>query len=294
MMAGNSSLKPLLLAAIHGSAWKKAVPRLSFRAFSSRGDGGGGGGNNRGQGLSSFRLRRPASRAGAGPPRMGGPNRSQQQNDIPQHLPRQAFLRTHMIDLFPGDYGDDDDNKGIESDPWRDEEEEEDFKDMEETMAELHEDQREYEAKKKRWLANSIPPVRVPVIDAVGRSYGRGGRKRAQARVWITPGFGQVTVNRIDFVDYFKRRSNREIILDPMVVTRTCGRFDVQCQVNGGGLTGQAGAIRLGVARALQHWNPLYRPPLKKMGYLTRDARKVERKKIGKVKARKSPQWNRR
>jgi small subunit ribosomal protein S9 len=197
-----------------------------------------------------------------------------------------------MIDLFPGKY---EDQPGDETDPFADDDDDQDYDEFdEETLAKLYQDDQEFEAKKERWIQNATPPVRVPVIDFAGRSYGRGGRKRAQARVWITPGFGNVTVNRKDWIDYFPRRSDRDAIVDPLVVTQTAGLFDLQCQVKGGGLTGQAGAIRLGLARALQHWNPEYRPPMKAAGYLTRDARKVERKKIGHVKARKKPQWNRR
>jgi small subunit ribosomal protein S9 len=186
----------------------------------------------------------------------------------------------------------DKDREGLYSE--EDDDDDENFYEMEEAMAQLYQRQKEWEANKERWLRNSISPERFPVIDPVGRAYGRGGRKTAEARVWVTPGFGNVTVNRQDFVEYFPRRSDREQVLDPLVATQTAGKFDLQCIVKGGGLTGQAGAIRLGVARALQHWNPEYRPAMKKMGYLTRDSRKVERKKIGRVKARKSPQWNRR
>ena len=102
-------------------------------------------------------------------------------------------------------------------------------------------------------------------------------------------------MNRRPFTDYFARLSDRDLCIQPFVATETCGKFDVQVTVKGGGLTGQAGAIRLGVARALNAYNPdLYRPVLKLLGFLTRDARKVERKNVGKVKARKSPQWVRR
>jgi small subunit ribosomal protein S9 len=213
-------------------------------------------------------------------------------------LPGDPLLRTHMIDLFPGFYGDEDDGHDIkriveDKEALVDLEDEEPAERLAE-MEKLYKETKEYEEKRKRWIENSKAVVRVPVIDEVGRAYGRGGRKTASARVWITPGFGNVTVNRKDFVDYFPRFEDREHILGPMVVTRTCGKFDLQCQVQGGGKTGQAGAIRLGVARALQHWNPEYRPPMKKMGYLTRDPRKVERKKVGLLKARKAPQWNRR
>lgn len=152
--------------------------------------------------------------------------------------------------------------------------------------------QDEDDDQKKRWIENAKPPVRKPVIDERGRAYGRGGRKTAAARVWIQPGLGHVVVNHKDLVDYFDRTTDRELVLAPFVATQTCGKFDVTAMVDGGGLTGQAGAIRHGLARALNHYNPdLYRPPLKRLGYLTRDPRKVERKKVGHLKARKKPQW---
>lgn len=152
--------------------------------------------------------------------------------------------------------------------------------------------QDETDSQKLRWLENAKPPVRQPVIDERGRAYGRGGRKTAAARVWIQPGLGHVVINRKDFVDYFDRTSDRELVLAPLAATGTCGKFDVTAMVTGGGLTGQAGAIRHGLSRALNHYNPdVYRPPLKRLGYLTRDPRKVERKKIGHLKARKKPQW---
>lgn len=155
--------------------------------------------------------------------------------------------------------------------------------------------QREDDERRKKWLENAQPSIRQPIIDNRGRSYGRGGRKTASARVWIQPGFGNFVINRKDFVEYFQRMSDREHILKPLAATETLGRFDVKAVVEGGGLTGQAGAIRHGLARALNHYNPVaYRPPLKRLGYLTRDPRKVERKKIGHLKARKKPQWNRR
>jgi small subunit ribosomal protein S9 len=105
---------------------------------------------------------------------------------------------------------------------------------------------------------------------------------------------GEVVVNRRPFEDYFPRDWHREEILKPLVATETCGLFDIQSHAEGGGLSGKAGAIRLGLARALQNYNPEYRPPLKRLGLLTRDPRKVERKKIGLKKARKAPQWVRR
>jgi small subunit ribosomal protein S9 len=153
----------------------------------------------------------------------------------------------------------------------------------------------EMQRKRERWIQNAIPPERVPVVDERGRSYGRGGRKRAQARVWVQPGFGAVTVNRRSLEEHFVRMSDRDLCLQPMVATRTLGHLDVTATVRGGGLTGQAGAIRHGLAVALNAFDPeRYRPALKELGMLTRDARKVERKKIGHKKARKSPQWVRR
>jgi small subunit ribosomal protein S9 len=152
--------------------------------------------------------------------------------------------------------------------------------------------QKTEDLRKQRWLENAKPPIRQPVIDERGRAYGRGGRKTASARVWIQPGFGHVVVNQRDFVEYFDRMTDRELLLVPLAATKTVGKFDVTAIVKGGGLTGQAGAIRHGLARALNHYNPdAYRPPLKRLGYLTRDPRKVERKKVGHIKARKKPQW---
>lgn len=165
-------------------------------------------------------------------------------------------------------------------------------KEESELAEQVQEIQREDDERRKRWLENAKPPVRRSVIDERGRAYGRGGRKTASARVWITPGFGNVVVNKKEFVDYFGRSSDRELILEPLAATETLGRFDITATVEGGGLTGQAGAIRHGLARALNHYNPdAYRPSLKRLGYLTRDPRKVERKKIGHLKARKKPQW---
>lgn len=225
---------------------------------------------------------------------------------IEEPNPKRSW-RTHAVSLHYSDYGtdDDDDDGGGGPTPihsyrteatesasasaasaptWHDEEWE--------LAAQVQELQEEEDAKKKRWLENARPPQRVPNIDERGRAYGRGGRKTASARVWIEPGFGIVVVNKKDFIDYFHRTSDREHILAPFCATDTCGKFDVMATVTGGGLTGQAGAIRHGVARALNHYNPdLYRPPLKRLGYLTRDPRKVERKKVGHLKARKKPQW---
>lgn len=194
--------------------------------------------------------------------------------------------RTHAVPLSFGDYSDDTpiEQETATSYPWEEEEEE--------LADEVKELQEQEDAQKHRWLENAKPPVREPMIDERGRAYGRGGRKTAAARVWVQPGLGNVVVNKKDFVDYFERTSDRELILQPLAATGTCGKFDVTVTVEGGGHTGQAGAIRHGLARALNHYNPdTYRPPLKRLGYLTRDPRKVERKKVGHLKARKKPQW---
>jgi small subunit ribosomal protein S9 len=198
-------------------------------------------------------------------------------------------LRAHAVSIFHSDYSDD----GTE-DPFEEDEEDDQEEEAQSELARLiKKDEEERKAKQAKW--NAPPKPQVTVIDEKGRSYGRGGRKASSAQVWIQPGFGEIVVNRRPFVQYFVREALRDDILQPLVVTRTCGKFDLQCMVRGGGLSGQAGAIRLGLARALNHYNPdAYRPALRRLGYLTRDPRKVERKKIGKVKARKSPQWVRR
>uniref|UniRef100_A0A7S2R062 30S ribosomal protein S9, chloroplastic n=1 Tax=Eucampia antarctica TaxID=49252 RepID=A0A7S2R062_9STRA len=154
--------------------------------------------------------------------------------------------------------------------------------------------QTEEQEQKDRWIQNAKTPVREVQVDERGRSYGRGGRKTSTARVWIQPGDGVITVNRRPFVHFFPRESDRELILGPFVATQTCGNFDMMVTVEGGGVTGKAGAIRHGLARALENYNPDYRPPMKRLGFMTRDARMVERKKIGLKKARKAPQWVRR
>lgn len=135
---------------------------------------------------------------------------------------------------------------------------------------------------------------RKPMIDAQGRSYGTGRRKGAVARVWVKPGKGAVTVNGRDQKVYFARQTQRLVLNQPFLITNRVGQFDVICTVAGGGLSGQAGAVRHGIARALQNYDPDLRGALKKAGMLTRDARTVERKKIGLHKARRSKQWAKR
>ncbi len=127
-----------------------------------------------------------------------------------------------------------------------------------------------------------------PKIDAQGRSYATGRRKNAIARVWIKPGSGKVTVNGREFEDYFARPVLRMVINQPFGVANRKDQFDVVCTVTGGGLSGQAGAVRHGISRAA------LRPSLKAGGFLTRDSRAVERKKYGRAKARRSFQFSKR
>lgn len=124
--------------------------------------------------------------------------------------------------------------------------------------------------------------------------YGTGRRKAAVARVFLRPGAGRITVNGKDFQDYFRGILVGVQALEPLKVTSTAGRYDALITVKGGGPSGQADAIKLGVARALLKVDPNFRPALKGGGYLTRDAREVERKKYGLHKARKAPQYSKR
>ena len=136
--------------------------------------------------------------------------------------------------------------------------------------------------------------VREPVRDALGRSYATGKRKDAVARVWIKPGSGKVTVNGRDMNKYFARPVLQMVLRQPFSVAGVAGEFDVMATVKGGGLSGQAGAVKHGISKALQLYEPSLRAPLKAAGFLTRDARVVERKKYGKAKARKSFQFSKR
>ncbi|MBP3719048.1 MAG: 30S ribosomal protein S9 [Eubacterium sp.] len=126
------------------------------------------------------------------------------------------------------------------------------------------------------------------------RFYGTGRRKNSVARVYITPGSGKITVNKKDVNDYFGLETLKVIVRQPFAVTDTDGKFDVLVNVYGGGFTGQAGAIRHGIARALCEADADYRPILKKAGYLTRDPRMKERKKYGLKGARRAPQFSKR
>lgn len=133
-----------------------------------------------------------------------------------------------------------------------------------------------------------------PQIDAQGRSYATGKRKDAVARVWIKPGKGEVTVNKRSIDTYFARPVLRMVINQPFVAAARDKQYDVICTVKGGGLSGQAGAVRHGISKALSLFEPALRETLKKGGFLTRDARVVERKKYGKAKARRSFQFSKR
>ncbi len=135
---------------------------------------------------------------------------------------------------------------------------------------------------------------REPVRDALGRSYATGKRKDAVARVWIRPGNGRVTVNGREMDAYFARPVLQMILRQPFQVAGVVDQFDVMATVKGGGLSGQAGAVKHGISKALQIYEPSLRGALKAAGFLTRDARVVERKKYGKRKARRSFQFSKR
>jgi small subunit ribosomal protein S9 len=138
------------------------------------------------------------------------------------------------------------------------------------------------------------PEDLTPKLDEFGRAYATGKRKNAVARVWIKPGNGAVKVNDRESPVYFARPVLRMIINQPFVAANRLGQFDVVCTVKGGGLSGQAGAVRHGISRALTHFEPALRPLLKSQGFLTRDSRVVERKKYGRHKARRRPQYSKR
>ena len=137
-------------------------------------------------------------------------------------------------------------------------------------------------------------PKYVKKVDKFGRAYATGKRKDAVARVWIKPGAGKVTVNSREVEVYFARPVLRMMIEQPFSVAARSGQYDVICTVAGGGLSGQAGAVRHGISKALTYFEPELRTVLKKGGFLTRDSRVVERKKYGKAKARRSFQFSKR
>ena len=137
-------------------------------------------------------------------------------------------------------------------------------------------------------------PKYVKKVDKQGRAYATGKRKNAVARVWIKPGKGQITINGRDQEVYFARPVLRMLIQQPLVASNRHGQYDINCTVSGGGLSGQAGAVRHGISKALTNFEPDLRSVLKKGGFLTRDSRVVERKKYGRAKARKSFQFSKR
>ena len=137
-------------------------------------------------------------------------------------------------------------------------------------------------------------PVHVQKLDKLGRAYATGKRKDAVARVWIKPGKGTVTVNGREFATYFARPVLQIIVKQPIVATERTDQYDVVATVKGGGLSGQAGAVKHGISQALAKFEPALRPTIKAAGFLTRDTRVVERKKYGRAKARKSFQFSKR
>ncbi|MBW8902648.1 MAG: 30S ribosomal protein S9 [Bradyrhizobium sp.] len=137
-------------------------------------------------------------------------------------------------------------------------------------------------------------PKYVKKVDKYGRAYATGKRKDAVARVWIRPGAGKIVVNTREVEVYFARPVLRMMIQQPLVAAARAGQYDVICTVAGGGLSGQAGAVRHGISKALTYFEPDLRAILKKGGFLTRDSRTVERKKYGRAKARKSFQFSKR
>ena len=142
--------------------------------------------------------------------------------------------------------------------------------------------------------AVELDAPREPVRDELGRSYATGKRKDAVARVWIKPGSGKVSVNGKDMDAYFARPVLQMILRQPFTVAGVENEFDVYATVTGGGLSGQAGAVKHGISKALQLYDPSLRPALKAAGFLTRDGRVVERKKYGRAKARRSFQFSKR
>jgi len=137
-------------------------------------------------------------------------------------------------------------------------------------------------------------PVYEQEIDAQGRAYATGKRKNAVARVWLKPGPGKIQVNGKDHSEYFARPVLRMLLEQPLIAAGRKGQYDLVCTVSGGGLSGQAGAVRHGLSKALTRYEPELRGVLKKGGFLTRDSRVVERKKYGRRKARRSFQFSKR
>jgi small subunit ribosomal protein S9 len=129
---------------------------------------------------------------------------------------------------------------------------------------------------------------------ALNTNYGTGRRKTSTARVYLAPGTGRITINQRTIENFFARETGRMIVRQPLELVQLEGRFDIKVTVAGGGITGQAGAIRHGITRALIEYDESLRSPLRKAGFVTRDAREVERKKVGRRKARRGPQYSKR
>jgi small subunit ribosomal protein S9 len=159
----------------------------------------------------------------------------------------------------------------------------------------MSEEMKTFESLKTISSAPEAAPVKAePKLDAKGRAYATGKRKNAIARLWLKPGNGKVTVNGRDQQVYFARPTLRMMVNQPFQVTAREGQYDIVCTVKGGGLSGQAGAVRHGLSKALTYYEPTLRGVLKAGGFLTRDSRIVERKKYGRAKARRSFQFSKR
>ena len=143
-------------------------------------------------------------------------------------------------------------------------------------------------------MAAPMAPAYVQKLDGQGRAYATGKSKNAVARVWVSPGAGKIIVNGKDFTAYFARPVLQMVVQQPILAANRDGQFDVRATVAGGGLSGQAGAVRHGISKALTYYEPDLRTVLKKGGFLTRDSRVVERKKYGRAKARRSFQFSKR
>ena len=161
-------------------------------------------------------------------------------------------------------------------------------------MAEKIESLKDIKSASVKAAAETVEVVRKAKKDKFGRSYATGKRKDAVARVWVKPGKGNITINEKSIDQYFGRPVLKMIINQPFEVANRVNEFDVVCTVKGGGLSGQAGAIKHGISKALNEFEPELRAVLKKAGFLTRDDRTVERKKYGKAKARRSYQFSKR
>lgn len=140
----------------------------------------------------------------------------------------------------------------------------------------------------------NLEEVNLPKIDKLGRSYATGKRKESIARVWIKPGKGNININGLDYKIYFKRPILQSMVISPLLAVDASTSFDIIATVKSGGLSGQAGAIRHGISKALTYYNPSYRKSLKPLSFLTRDSRVVESKKYGRRKARRSFQFSKR